>query len=213
MNDNFGFAQVVPDPQNQPEAFEAKSENGKKDKQAKKDLAADLHSHIVSGSIANRNQLIGYMKKKGLHIALIGDEFITVRLPGADKNTRLKGPLFSKDSDYAAWWRNTTGPRYPVPHPGRSRGSENQAGGLHSCQNSLQPAATSPLDLVQRVQKLASGPTGGIRKGGRDKEPTTPQHDTTEIRPSLKRSSRRSGTIPRRFSLASSAPTAPHPTV
>ena len=33
---------------------------------------------------------------------MIGDEFITVRLPGADKNTRLKGPLFSKDSDYAA---------------------------------------------------------------------------------------------------------------
>ena len=103
MNDNFGFAQVVPDPLKiSLKPFEAKSENGKKDKQAKKDLAADLHSHIVSGSIANRNQLIGYMKKKGLHIALIGDEFITVRLPGADKNTRLKGPLFSKDSDYAA---------------------------------------------------------------------------------------------------------------
>ena len=66
MNDNFGFAQVVPDPLKiSLKPFEAKSENGKKDKQAKKDLAADLHSHIVSGSIANRNQLIGYMKKKG----------------------------------------------------------------------------------------------------------------------------------------------------
>jgi hypothetical protein len=34
-------------------------------------------------------------------VQAVGNEFITVRLPGAQKNIRLKGPLFRKDSDYA----------------------------------------------------------------------------------------------------------------
>ncbi len=103
MNDNFGFAQVVPDPLKiSLKPFEAKSPNGKKNKKTKNDLAQVLHSEIVGGFITNRNQLIGYMKKNGMNIPKIGDDFITVRLPGAKKNTRLKGPLFRRDSDYAA---------------------------------------------------------------------------------------------------------------
>jgi hypothetical protein len=103
MNDTFGFAQVVPDPLKiSLNAFEAKAPNGKKDKKAKNDFAQVLHSEIVGGFISNRNQLIGYMKKNGMDIPKIGDDFITVRLPGAKKNTRLKGPLFRKDSNYAA---------------------------------------------------------------------------------------------------------------
>ncbi|MBK1820499.1 relaxase family protein [Burkholderia orbicola] len=103
MNDNFGFAQVVSDPLKIAlKPFEAKSPNGKKDKKAKNDFAKVLHSEIVNGTISDRNQLIGYIKRHGLHIETVGSEFITVRLPSAGRNTRLKGPLFSKDSDYAA---------------------------------------------------------------------------------------------------------------
>ena len=103
MNDNFGFAQVVRDPLKIAlKPFEAKSPNGKKDKKAKNDFAQVLHSEIVNGTISNRNQLIGYMKRHGLDVQAVGGEFVTVRLPGAGRNTRLKGPLFSKDSDYAA---------------------------------------------------------------------------------------------------------------
>ena len=103
MNDNFGFAQVVPDPLKIAlKPFEAKSPNGKKDKKAKNDFAQVLHSEIVNGTISNRNQLIGYMKRHGLDVQTVGSDFVTVRLPGASRNTRLKGPLFSKDSDYAA---------------------------------------------------------------------------------------------------------------
>ncbi|PUE62880.1 hypothetical protein B9Z45_02105 [Limnohabitans sp. 2KL-17] len=101
MNDNFGFAQVVPDPLKiSLKPFEAKSPNGKKNKKTKTDFAKVLHSEIVGGFITNRNQLIGYMKKNGMDIPKIGDDFITVRLPGTKKNTRLKGPLFKRDSDY-----------------------------------------------------------------------------------------------------------------
>lgn len=101
MNDNFGFAQVVPDPLKiSLKPFEAKSPNGKKDKKAKGDLAQVLHTEITNGFIGNRNQLIGYLKNHGVDVPTIGTDFITVRLPGAQKNTRLRGPLFTKDSDY-----------------------------------------------------------------------------------------------------------------
>jgi hypothetical protein len=103
MNDNFGFAQVVPDPLKIAlKPFEAKSPNGKTDKKAKNDLAKALHAEISDGLIANRSQLIGFLRRRGLDIPTIGIDFITVRLPGAKKNTRLRGRLFSKDSDYAA---------------------------------------------------------------------------------------------------------------
>lgn len=93
----------MPDPINIAlKPFEAKSENGKRNKKAKNDLAEVLYtSEIADGFISNRNQLIGYLKKSKIDITLIGDDFITVCLPGMKKNTRLKGPLFSKDSDYA----------------------------------------------------------------------------------------------------------------
>ena len=103
MNDTFGFAQVVPDPLKiSLKPFEAKSPNGKKDKKAKDDFAKVLHTEIVGGFIKDRNQLIGYLKHHGVDVPTIGTDFITVRLPSAKKNTRLKGPLFTKGSDYAA---------------------------------------------------------------------------------------------------------------
>lgn len=103
MNDTLGFAQVVPDPLKIAlKPFEAKSPNGKKDKKAKDDFAKVLHTEIVGGFIKDRNQLIGYLKHHGVEVPTIGTDFITVRLPGAKKNTRLKGPLFTKGSDYAA---------------------------------------------------------------------------------------------------------------
>ncbi|MPT00349.1 MAG: hypothetical protein E2581_17860 [Pseudomonas sp.] len=103
MNDTFGFAQVVPDPlKTSLKPFEAKSPNGKKDKKAKDDFAKVLHTEITGGFIKDRNQLIGYLKHHGVDVPTVGNDFITVRLPSAKKNTRLKGPLFTKDSDYAA---------------------------------------------------------------------------------------------------------------
>ncbi len=103
MNDNFGFAQVVPDPLKiSLKPFEAKSPNGKKDKKAKDVFAKVVHTEIVGGFIKDRNQLIGYLKHHGVDVPTIGTDFVTVRLPGATRNTRLKGPLFTKGSDYAA---------------------------------------------------------------------------------------------------------------
>lgn len=102
MNDTFGFAQVVPDPLKIAlKPFEAKAPSGKKNKKAKSDFAKVLHAEITNGFIADRNGLISFMKRSNIDVQKIGSDFITVRLPGAKKNTRLKGPLFTKDSNYA----------------------------------------------------------------------------------------------------------------
>lgn len=93
---------MVPDPLKiSLKPFEAKAPNGKKDKKAKDDFAKLLHTEIVGGFIKDRNQLISYLKNHGVEVPTVGTDFITVRLPGANKNARLKGPLFTKGSDYA----------------------------------------------------------------------------------------------------------------
>jgi hypothetical protein len=100
-NHHFGFAQVVPDPLKIAlKGFEAKSPNGKRDKKAKNNLSTVLRNEILDGFITNRNQLIGYLKRNNIDVSTIGSDFITVKLPGSNKNTRLKGPLFKKDSNY-----------------------------------------------------------------------------------------------------------------
>lgn len=100
-NATLGFAQVVPDPLKIAlKPFEAKSPKGTESKKAKNDLSAKLHTNILNGKIKNRNQLIGFLAKNEVHVAMVRDDYITVKLPGTEKNTRLKGPLFQKGSIY-----------------------------------------------------------------------------------------------------------------
>ncbi len=101
-NDALGFAQVVPDPLKIAlKPFEAKSPKGADSKMAKNDLADKLHTSILNGRIKDRNQLIGFLTKNDVQVAMVTDDYITVKLPGTDKNKRLKGPLFQKHSDYS----------------------------------------------------------------------------------------------------------------
>lgn len=100
-NDTLGFAQVVPDPLKIAlKPFEAKSPKGADDKSAKIGLSAKLHTNILNGRINDRNQLIGFLTRSDFQVAMVTDDFITVKLPGTEKNKRLNGPLFEKDSDY-----------------------------------------------------------------------------------------------------------------
>lgn len=100
-NDALGFAQVVPDPLKIAlKPFEAKSPKAADDKQAKNDLSAKLHTNILNGKIKDRNQLIGFLTKNDVLVAMVTDDYITVKLPGTEKNKRLRGPLFEKHSNY-----------------------------------------------------------------------------------------------------------------
>ncbi len=100
-NDALGFAQVVPDPLKIAlKPFEAKSPKGADSKKGKQELSAKLHSNILNGKIKDRNQLIGFLTKNDVQVAMVTDNYITVKLPGSQKNQRLRGPLFEKNSDY-----------------------------------------------------------------------------------------------------------------
>ncbi|OQS22714.1 relaxase/mobilization nuclease domain-containing protein [Chromobacterium violaceum] len=100
-NDALGFAQVVPDPLKIAlKPFEAKSPKGADSRNAKSDIAAKLHTNILNGRIKDRNQLIGFLAKNDVQVAMVTDDYITVKLPGTEKNKRLKGSLFHKHSDY-----------------------------------------------------------------------------------------------------------------
>jgi hypothetical protein len=48
-----------------------------------------------------------------MDVPTVGTDFVTVRLPDSSRNTRLKGPLFEKDSDYAALLKQHVASKIP----------------------------------------------------------------------------------------------------
>ena len=101
INQAMGYDQVMPDPLKVTlSAFEAKSQAGKKSRRVKTLLAKELHSHIVSGSIANRDDLIAHLDDNYGEVTRVGKDYISIRLPGSSKAKRLRGPLFQEGADY-----------------------------------------------------------------------------------------------------------------
>lgn len=101
MNQALGFDQVTPDPLKIAlSEFEAKTDAGKKSRRVKRILSSELHSHIVSGKIANRDELITHLEDSYGEVTRIGKDYISIKLPGSSKAKRLKGPLFQEDADY-----------------------------------------------------------------------------------------------------------------
>ena len=101
MNQALGFDQVTPDPLKIAlNEFEAKTDAGKKSRRVKRILSSELHSHIVSGRIANRDELITHLEHSYGEITRTGKDYISIKLPGSSKAKRLKGPLFQEDADY-----------------------------------------------------------------------------------------------------------------
>lgn len=185
MNDNFGFPQVVPDPLKIAlKPFEAKSPTGRDRRDIKVDFSKELHPKILKGSIANRNQLIGYLKKKGLPVLVIGDDFITVRLPGDDKNTRLKGPLFSKDSDYAALVQEHHQSKIPkYLTPAEAADQQDKLVRFIAYRAAFnQKRYLTPRPGAKRAYRAKQDPSVGVSK---EKVPTTLERVTTQIRSKL----------------------------
>ncbi|WP_279211861.1 relaxase/mobilization nuclease domain-containing protein [Delftia acidovorans] len=189
MNDNFGFAQVVPDPLKiSLKPFEAKSPNGKKDKKAKDDFAKVLHTEIVNGFIGNRNQLIGYLKKHGLEVPKIGDDFITVRLPGAKKNTRLKGPLFTKGSDYAslvAAHHQSKIPKHLTPSEAQDQ-KDKLIAGIEARTAFNQRRYLTPKPGAKRVRATQPRLKGTRKPTKKLKQPPPPMGSATTLQGQLK---------------------------
>lgn len=101
INHAMGYNQVTPDPLKVAlSEFEAKSQAGKKSRKIKTLLAKELHSHIVSGKITDRDELITHLEDNYGEVTRVGKDYISIRLPGSAKAKRLMGPLFQEGADY-----------------------------------------------------------------------------------------------------------------
>lgn len=101
MNHAMGYYQVTPDPLKVAlSEFEAKSKAGKQSRKIKTLLAKELHGHIVSGKIIDRDELITHLEDNYGEVTRVGKDYISIRLPGSAKAKRLMGPLFQEGADY-----------------------------------------------------------------------------------------------------------------
>lgn len=65
-------------------------------------LRQELSKVIRNGQVSSRAELCNYLDQSlGLVITRVGTDYLSVKLPGAIKAIRLKGPMFESKTDYA----------------------------------------------------------------------------------------------------------------
>jgi hypothetical protein len=102
MNHELGYEQVIPDPLKLALSdFERRTQDGKRDRNNKLHLHKHLSKAIMTGQIRNRDELCHCLEDEfGLTIPRKGDDYISVKFPGAQKAKRLRGPLYHANADY-----------------------------------------------------------------------------------------------------------------
>lgn len=101
-NHRMGYAQIVPDPLKMAFSnFERKTPLGRKEQSDKRWVHRHLVKAVAEGTIQNRDDLCRYLDEElGIAITRQGDDYLSVKFPGAQKAKRLRGPLYSRDADY-----------------------------------------------------------------------------------------------------------------
>jgi hypothetical protein len=101
-NQKLGYAQVIPDPIKIAFTdFERKTPEGREDKSNKRWIQQSIIKEVTKGNIKNRADLCKHLDENlGITITRQGKDYLSVKLPGALKAKRLRGPLYSEDADY-----------------------------------------------------------------------------------------------------------------
>ncbi|MDP2162558.1 MAG: relaxase/mobilization nuclease domain-containing protein [Flavobacterium sp.] len=102
-NQFYGWNQVIPDPLKVAlTAFDLKvhDKEAKTSKVIKNYLSEKLHRNILNGKIADRTQLIDYLKQHKIEITRVGKDYLSIKMPNELKARRLKGSMFEEGSDY-----------------------------------------------------------------------------------------------------------------
>lgn len=102
-NHKMGYEQVVPDPFKVALTdCERKSPDYKKDKSSKMWLHSKVVSAIKNGSINDRDQLCDFLNDEfGITVTRKGQDYISVKYPGSQKAKRLRGNIYSADTNYS----------------------------------------------------------------------------------------------------------------
>ncbi|MBX9676718.1 MAG: relaxase/mobilization nuclease domain-containing protein [Methylotenera sp.] len=72
----------------------------KKSKVIKNYLSEKLHKNILNGKIADRTQLIDYLKQHNIEITRVGENYLSIKMPNVQRARRLKGPMFEAGANY-----------------------------------------------------------------------------------------------------------------
>lgn len=104
MNESLGYQQVTTDPMKiAKQQFKFRNASSGERSRHIDLLQKELTHAIQSGAIANRGDACQFMEEElGITITRRGADYLSVKLPGAKKAIRLKGPLFAEGADYQA---------------------------------------------------------------------------------------------------------------
>lgn len=102
-NHKMGYEQVVPDPFKVALTdCESKSPDYKKDKSSKMWIHSKVVSAIKNGNINDRDQLCDFLTDEfGITVTRKGQDYISVKYPGSQKAKRLKGNIYSAETNYS----------------------------------------------------------------------------------------------------------------
>lgn len=103
-NHSLGFEQVTPNPLRvQMACFHSKRPVDKREVRGGRALVEEILGALARGKFSDRAGLCEYLDAElGVTVTRKGEDYISVRQPGAKKATRLRGPLFARNADYAA---------------------------------------------------------------------------------------------------------------
>jgi len=119
-NHKLGYAQVVADPLKMAFTdFERKTTLGRKEQSDKRWVHRQVVNAIAIGQVQTRDDLCRYLDEElGITITRQGEDYLSVKFPGAKKTKRLRGAVYGKDADYRCLLeqsRQARQPKYLTP--------------------------------------------------------------------------------------------------
>lgn len=103
VNQRYGWDQLNADPLKVAlTAFETNVhiKDVKTSKVIKNYLSEKLHKNILNGKIADRPQLIQFLKQHKIEITRVGNNYLSIKMPNDQRARRLKGPMFEEGANY-----------------------------------------------------------------------------------------------------------------
>lgn len=114
-NHKLGYAQIVPDPMKMAFSdFERKTPEGRKEQSDKRWVHQHVIKAVANGTIQNRDDLCRYLDEDlGITVTRQGEDYISVKFPGAQKAKRFRGNLYCKDVDYRSLLAQSVAAKQP----------------------------------------------------------------------------------------------------
>ena len=101
-NQKMGYAQVVADPMRAAiSVTDRKLPSSKGKRRSAHLLQEEIVQAVQAGHVNNRNELVQWLDQAlGVTVTRQGQDYLSVKMPGANKAMRLRGPLFEADTNY-----------------------------------------------------------------------------------------------------------------